>query len=157
MRGCLFNLDFDMAEVFGVVAGGIGAGSLAIQLIEKAEKLRKLLKSIKDAPKDIHEMLIEIKLLTDILTEIEDLHRREAQTAVLTPATRIFKLCQEATNDLRSLVEDLDACYASISHAYGWKSIRAYMKKDRVKTMTTRAKRAFKLLMMINQIYLQQV
>lgn len=82
-----------MAEIFGIIAGGIRAGSLAIQIIEKADKLHILLKSIKDNQREVHEMLMELELLTNTLSETEDLYQRELQKIISKSAARTLKLC----------------------------------------------------------------
>ena len=50
-----------MAEVFGVFAGGVGVASLAIQLGDSCEKLRKVKATYDDAPAEVESFISEIE------------------------------------------------------------------------------------------------
>lgn len=54
-----------MAESFGIIAGGIGAISSAVQITEQTRRLRKFLKLIKDAPNETEELLNELDFLAN--------------------------------------------------------------------------------------------
>ena len=60
-----------MAEVFGVVASGISVASLAIQILENINRVINFCKSIKDAPTDICRILLELQLLSNIVSGIQ--------------------------------------------------------------------------------------
>jgi hypothetical protein len=60
-----------MAEVFGVVASGISVASLAIQILENINRVIDFCQSIKDAPTDICRILLELRLLSNIVSGIQ--------------------------------------------------------------------------------------
>ncbi|KIW97976.1 uncharacterized protein Z519_01560 [Cladophialophora bantiana CBS 173.52] len=59
--------------VLGVVAGGAGLASLAVQLLECIQKLHNLHANIRDAPIEIREILDEVDLLDNVLTSYHSL------------------------------------------------------------------------------------
>ena len=72
------RLPAGMAESFGIVAGGIRAVSLAVQITEQTRRLRKFLKSIKDAPNETEELLNELDFLANASKVFEDIKNHEA-------------------------------------------------------------------------------
>jgi hypothetical protein len=60
-----------MAEVFGFVASGISVASLAIQILENINRVIDFCKSIKDAPTDIYRILLELQILSNIVSGIQ--------------------------------------------------------------------------------------
>ena len=144
-----------MAELFGIVAGGIGATSLAIQIIEKTCQLDALLNTIKDIPSEVHDMLLEMELLASTLRGMEELYRIGPQTSMATSAAKVIELCKNITADLTSMAKELEACSSGRTKIYSLKSIKAVLRKDRVNRMTHRIQRASSFLLMCNQVYMQ--
>jgi hypothetical protein len=60
-----------MAEAFGVVAGGISVASLAIQILENINRVINFCESIREAPTDIQRILLELQLLSNIISGIQ--------------------------------------------------------------------------------------
>jgi hypothetical protein len=60
-----------MAEVFGIVASGISVASLAIQILENIKRAIDFCQSIKDAPTHICRILLELQLLSNIVSGIQ--------------------------------------------------------------------------------------
>jgi hypothetical protein len=60
-----------MAEVFGIVASGISIASLAIQILENINRVIDFCQSIKDAPTEICRILLELQLLSNIVSGIQ--------------------------------------------------------------------------------------
>ena len=144
-----------MAELFGIVAGGIGATSLAIQIIEKTFLLNALLESIKNLPSEVHDMLLEMELLASTLRGMEELYRIGPQTSMATSATNVIELCKSIAADLTSMAKELEACSSGRIKTYSLKKIKAVLQKDKINRMTLRIQRALRLLMMCNQVYMQ--
>lgn len=144
-----------MAETLGVVAGVFGAASLAIQLIEKTNKIKTLVDSIKDAPKEIQHMLTEIEILTDVVHEIKELYDQGPAIPASKPGARGLKLCQETVSEMESILREVDDCCKPTNRRLSWKGLKANHQKDKAKAVTARVQRALQLLMMINQIYFQ--
>ncbi|KUJ08876.1 uncharacterized protein LY89DRAFT_540583, partial [Mollisia scopiformis] len=60
-----------MAEVLGVVASGISVASLAIQILDNINRVTNFYASIKEAPTDIQRVLLELQLLSSIVSGIQ--------------------------------------------------------------------------------------
>lgn len=71
---------YSMAEVLGVVAGGIGIVSLAIQIVENLNKVIRFCESIKEAPTDIQRIIKELQLLSDIMSTLQLVHGKRRGT-----------------------------------------------------------------------------
>lgn len=144
-----------MAEIFGIVAGGIGATSLAIQIIEKAYQLNTLLKSSKDIPSEVQDKLLEIELFANTLSDMEELYRNGPQTSTAKSAAKVIELCKNIATDLTSMVNELEACSTGKFRSYGWKSVKAVLRKDRIDRVTLRMQHAMSPLTMYTQIHTQ--
>ena len=60
-----------MAEVFGVIGGGLSAVSLSIQIAESITRLRDIFASVRESPSSIQFMLDEMSVLSLVLEDIE--------------------------------------------------------------------------------------
>ena len=60
-----------MAEVLGVVGGGFSVASLAIQILENINRVINFYGSIKEAPTDIQRILLELQLLSNVVSGIQ--------------------------------------------------------------------------------------
>lgn len=63
-----------MAEVFAAVATGAGLVSLSIQLIDSAQKLKKLFNASKDAPITVGDLCFELETMSLSLRQLNS-HR----------------------------------------------------------------------------------
>jgi hypothetical protein len=59
-----------MAEVFAAVASGAGLVSLSIQLIDSAQKLKKLFNASKDAPTTVADLCFELETMSLSLRQL---------------------------------------------------------------------------------------
>lgn len=59
-----------MAEVFAAVASGAGLVSLSIQLIDSAQKLKKLFNASKDAPTTVVDLCFELETMSLSLRQL---------------------------------------------------------------------------------------
>jgi hypothetical protein len=53
-----------MADIFGAVASGAGLASLALQLVDTAQKLKTLYNATKDAPSAVAELSFELETMS---------------------------------------------------------------------------------------------
>jgi hypothetical protein len=60
-----------MAEAFGVVSSGVSVASLAIQILENFSGVVNFCESIREAPTDIQRILLELQLLSNIVSGIQ--------------------------------------------------------------------------------------
>lgn len=145
-----------MAELFGVVAGGIGAVSLAIQIIEKTYQLNTMLKSSKDIPQEVQDKLLVMELFANTLHFMGEIYRKGPQTSTTTVAAKVIELCKTIAADLTSMVNELEApCSTGRIKAYSWKSIRAVLRKNRIDQVTLRMQQAISPLKLWFQVYTQ--
>ena len=59
-----------MAELLGVVAGGIGIASFAIQIGDSVVKLKRFISSMREAPEEVRSIIHNIDVLKGILESI---------------------------------------------------------------------------------------
>lgn len=85
-----------MAEVFGIAGGAIGAISLSIQLAESLQKVKGFYAAVKNAPTQIEELIEEIEIMQDILSDLES-GSQSANMASSANMQRCMKVAQRAT------------------------------------------------------------
>lgn len=68
-----------MADVFAALASGAGLVSLSIQLIDSAQKLKKLFNAGKDAPTIVADLCFELETMSLSLRQL-DSHRNAGTT-----------------------------------------------------------------------------
>lgn len=97
-----------MAEILGVVAGGAGLASLAIQLGENAHKLKKFYHNYKGAPEFLENVSFELETFALTLTRLE----RDRQSFDLLDdriVDRCIQICRRACNEVQSAIDRLEA------------------------------------------------
>jgi hypothetical protein len=77
-----------MAEAFGVVASGLGVASLAIQTVENLNKVITFCKSIKEAPTDIQRLLLELQILSNVVSAIQLMYEKHSLSESSEAVTR---------------------------------------------------------------------
>jgi len=77
-----------MAEVFGVVAGGLSVASLAIQIVENLTKVINFCESIKEAPTDIQRLLLELQILSNVISAIQLVYEKHSLPETSEAVTR---------------------------------------------------------------------
>ncbi|KAK6441857.1 hypothetical protein LTR95_001912 [Oleoguttula sp. CCFEE 5521] len=96
-----------MAELLGVVAGGAGLASLAVQLVDSAEKLRRFTKASKNASQSVDELVFEIETLSFSLRYLERHQARDnnADSALL---ERCVVTCRAKVAQISDLVARME-------------------------------------------------
>lgn len=87
-----------MAEMFGIAAGAIGVVSLSIQLAESLQKVKSFYAAAKNAPTQIEELIEEIEIMQDILSDLES-GSQSANMASSASMRRCMKVAQLATKN----------------------------------------------------------
>ncbi|KAN0090555.1 hypothetical protein V8E51_019134 [Hyaloscypha variabilis] len=77
-----------MAEAFGVVASGLGVASLAIQTVENLNKVITFCKSIKEALTDIQRLLLELQILSNVVSAIQLMYEKHSLSESSEAVTR---------------------------------------------------------------------
>ena len=133
-----------MAEVLGIVAGGVSLASLTIQLVEQANKLSKFLNAIKDFPEEIREMVEEL----DVLASTLDQHANGRMSGL---QTRAEKRCKELSTLLHEVLGELEEAQKKAKYRHTWASIKAAMKRERIDCMIQKVRRVHNLLALMSQ------
>lgn len=68
----------NMAEILGVVASGNSAASLAIQIVGSLNKVITFYQSIKEAPIEIRQILVELQMLSRIMLKIRIVYEKHS-------------------------------------------------------------------------------
>lgn len=107
-------------------ASGIAVVSIAIQLADSVKKLCDFWDSVKDAPDDIHMVLTDLRLLSNVLAEIAHDEQHAQPDATLPLA---LDGCWTYVNILTALLDKLEPGFASRSaRIRRWTAIKAVMK-----------------------------
>lgn len=99
-----------MAEVFGAVASGAGLVSLSLQLIDSAQRLKKLYNVSKDAPTTVVELCFELETMSLSLRQLR-LHRNASITGdellgrCLTTCDRMVTKIQAAVKKIELVIQ----------------------------------------------------
>jgi hypothetical protein len=139
-----------MAEILGIVASGISVAQIAGQVINSIIKLKGYWEQVKGVPAEINHLLGEIDSLSLLLYHIQDNQPPQVSENVPLGSTGVqqcCKLCQDAAEELRILVRDMERKFEG---KIGWKrrvgSAKVVLKKEEVKGLKRRMKNAVRLL-----------
>ncbi|KIW79526.1 hypothetical protein Z517_06138 [Fonsecaea pedrosoi CBS 271.37] len=147
-----------MAEaVLGVVAGGAGLASLALQLFEVSQKLHELRANIRDAPVEMREILDEADLLRTILAEYLHLSGAADKTRLMPTLVQkqAVDQCLKVLEILRHMAQELESTMRTSSsrRVMTWAKVEAAFNRKRfVKLQSTleRAKSTLVLAILTN-------
>ncbi|KAG8529563.1 uncharacterized protein KY384_006200 [Bacidia gigantensis] len=146
-----------MTEVLGI----IGVAPLAVQLIEKVDKLSSFLKSVKGAPKEFETLLTEATFLSETLQEFEKLQNCQGEQSLSNGlASRALKMCQDVCNTLQSILDEAtdggDYQRALCSRrTLNMASFKLARKRDRISHLMPQIQRTLMSLLVVNQLMLQ--
>ena len=112
------------ASAFAVV-------SLAVQLAESVKKLCDFWTSIREAPKDIREISADLRLVSNVLTQVAYETQHAEPDTVLVDA---LKACSEKIKTLSSLLNEIEPGFASTSsRVRKWTAFKAVLKHAQLK------------------------
>jgi hypothetical protein len=95
-----------MAEVFGAVASGAGLVSLSLQLIDTAQKLKKLYNTSRDAPTTVADLCFELETMSLSLRQLDS--HRSANIAGDELLGRCFTTCASMVMKIQVAVEKIE-------------------------------------------------
>ena len=140
-----------------MVAGGFAVASLALQLMERAEKLSDLLHCISNLPAEIKDLLAYLNILSSLLQQVDQLTRStHIDPAILEPAREAVQLCEGLASLLRNKISpsaaQLDR-YKKMNSRYRFtlSSLRGSRRKAEVDELSGRMHRSLTLLLLANQ------
>nr|OQO25281.1 hypothetical protein B0A51_08844 [Rachicladosporium sp. CCFEE 5018] len=96
-----------MAELLGVVAGGAGLASLAVQLVDSAEKLRSFCRASKNASQSINDLIFDIETLSLSLRHLER-HQARGNNADSVLLERCVVACRSKAAQISDLVARME-------------------------------------------------
>ena len=150
-----------MAEVVGIVASGIGIGTLAAQIAGKIIKLKSCWDQIKDAPEDIRDLVEELEVLNHTLIQIEDgQHQYLKSRHIAYPAFTSASLrhCKQAATRLNELIDSLSEDIEHKSKVkQKWASAKVALKKEKIDKYRAKLERTITLLFLSRQEYQRSV
>ena len=146
-----------MAEVVGVVAGGVGIGALAASIAKSVIKIKSFLDDMKDVPDDIGDMMEQLDVLQYLLSDIEDGQSRNPYPSFLldqSPMTRSLSGCKKAADQLKSIVDDLNVDIDTNKKIHRKRaSAKVVLDKRKLEKYQKRLERAISLLSLSHQSY----
>lgn len=105
--------------IFGVVSGGAGLASLAIQLGDCAVKLKRVYYAAKSAPRTIERLIFGLETMAMALSELEQHRQRHIHDGAL--LFRCITECQHSTTDIQRLVDKMErymTSYGKVGRMY---------------------------------------
>ena len=115
------------------------AVSLAIQLAENVKKLNDFWKSVQNAPKEVHDIIADLDLLSPILDEIGREAERDQSHSTLESALRG---CVSASEELATILDSFQTGFASDKRARRkWTAIKCARKLDKLSRFQDRLER----------------
>jgi len=130
-----------MAEVFGVVASGIGIAGVAAQAIDGIRKLQTFCDDVRDAPEEIKYMTNELEVLLSTTAGIEAQIQRNASMCQSLNPTPALRFVNQSVMSLNAVIQKLNTeitqkrMLGSIETAWKKKVLEAHMIKiERSKT-----------------------
>lgn len=150
-----------MAEVVGIVASGISIGTLVAQIGSSIVTLKNHWDAVKEAPRNLIDLLEEIEDLRIILADIEDDQARNSFPSFLldsTSTTKCLTHCKRAAMRLKEVVNDLKADTNSSSLIKRKKSaFMSVLESKKAERYTNKLTSAVRLLSLSHQCYIRYV
>jgi hypothetical protein len=149
-----------MAEVLGTVASGIAVAQLAGAIVSSTQKIYTFWKEMKDAPKNIGDLLVEIELLGEVLVEYHTLNGQGStphhHSAML---KKIYLHCETAIKELDEVLVTLDeGLKQGGSRARKtWHAFRVVMKGSTLEDLMEKLERAKSMLNLASQCHIMWV
>lgn len=145
-----------MAEVLGIVTGGVAIGQLVGSIATSLIKLKQYWDQVKDVPREVRQLLLEIESLKLILGHIEQDHSRTGLLGMPQSARfgQSLNLCQQGSEELSLLVNELAL---KINGKKGWRrkalATKVLLKRGEIKRTKRRMKNAIRLLSLAYQCH----
>ena len=143
-----------MAEAFAVAAGGFGAASLAIQLIEKFGQLTSFLRALEDAPQKVSDIANQMDSLNSTLIWLEQIAPGQGNSASLD--LRAEQAFERAYRPLQTIFQSNMAKAATLIQKYQglesrsrftWSALKTVFGEKELEELMQRMERAVTFLM----------
>ena len=134
-----------------IAAGAIGVVSLSIQLAESLQKVKGFYTAVKNAPPQIEELIEEIEIMQDILSDLES-GSQSANMASSANMQRCMKIAQRATKSFATFSSELQI-RAKKSRFRG--GVKFALSRDDIKHMLDQLERTKSSLNLAYSLYQQ--
>ncbi|KEF57133.1 uncharacterized protein A1O9_07323 [Exophiala aquamarina CBS 119918] len=132
-----------MAEVLGIVAGGAGLASLAIQILDDVQKIRELYNAIRDAPSEFQSLLDEIQLLSMVVSLFaRESAQLKSDHEIAVAQSQIVRHCQGIHDELRPILAQLTNSLVSRKRSVSWISVKSVFQRRKIDQMLMKLERA---------------
>jgi hypothetical protein len=132
-----------MAEVLGIVAGGAGLASLAIQILDDVQKIRELYAGIRDAPTEFQSLLDEIQLFGMVMSLFaRDGKQLKSNHEFATAESQVLRHCQSLHDELSPILARLASSLVGRKRAVSWISVKSIFQKRKIDQMLVKLERA---------------
>ena len=124
-------------DPLSTAASAFAVASLAFQLLENVQQIRKFLQSIRDAPDELHGLIESIGLLHQHLDQARILIDRQAglpdHAQFIAPLTNALASCEVKVGRLVAVVDKLQRALLGERRLYRkWGSLKFLCKKDEI-------------------------
>jgi hypothetical protein len=147
-----------MAEILGIVAGGIAVGQASTAVGNALLKLKNLCQAVKDLPNSIESLAGEVECLSPMLLEAE--RQLDQQMPGRLPSSPFSGATRQSIEQCRSAWQALSDLVDGMSHRtqsrtrfnHKLESVKIVLKKDQLRTLETKLKRAVTVLQLALQL-----
>ena len=143
-----------MAEVLGVVAGGISIVSFAIQIASSVQQILDFWASMKGAPQNVQNLLEELDLLAEILSMVNGnigIIDNDETSPRHIATLKAARYCQSAAKCIDAVVKDLSDGFAMPRGRRHWTAVKAVLKDKKMSECFRRLERAKTMLSLAQQ------
>lgn len=143
-----------MAEVVGLVASSLTLLEVADRVTRSLFQLKRLWDEVKDVPETIREILTRLDVLLPVVIEIDKDLQREPTMSGNSAAVLSLSYCQNAINELTSVIDDLSH---NIESVRGFRRnaarVKVVLKKDALSKYERKLEWAIQLLLLAQQLH----
>ncbi|KAH6977394.1 hypothetical protein BKA56DRAFT_588231 [Ilyonectria sp. MPI-CAGE-AT-0026] len=143
-----------MAEVVGLVASSLTLLEVADKVTRGLFQLKRLWDEVKDVPETIREILTRLDVLLPVVIEIDKDLQRGAAISGNSAAVLSLSYCQNAINELTSVIDDLSRNIESVK---GFRRnaarVKVVLKKDALSKYERKLEWAIQLLLLAQQLH----
>lgn len=143
-----------MAEAVAAAASFAGLASLTIQLAENVATLRRVYRSVKNAPETLEDLIFELETISLTLREVEiETHKPKVEVKA-DLLSRCVQSCERGVKKLQDIVDRMQKLQTK---AKGIGSVYMAIKEKDQQALVTDLERAKNSLALTFQLYTEQV
>ncbi|KAF7552931.1 hypothetical protein G7Z17_g4000 [Cylindrodendrum hubeiense] len=143
-----------MAELVGLVASSFTLLEVADKFTNGIFQLKRLWGQVKDVPETIREILARLDVLLPIVIEIEKDFGKGAAISGSSAAVLSLSYCQNAINELTSIIDDLSHNVESVERfKRNVARVKVVLKKDTLAKYERKLEWAIQLLLLAQQLH----